>query len=131
MAMPSIETGIVGALVAKYGWLKLFTLCAATGGALLMAVFRPPKTRKEMFLQAVVALGCSFLFGDTITNMLDGWFDFINFETSPWEKWLQFSITVHGLIGALSWGIFGGLAHLRDKVEADPLKAIKDVKDLV
>jgi len=51
--------------VAKFGFVKILTLGAAALGAGLMAVFRPPKTRKEMFAQSVVALGSSLLFGNT------------------------------------------------------------------
>lgn len=128
--MPSIESGVL-AFIAKFGLVKTFTLGAALAGASLMAVFRPPKSRKEMFLQATVALGCSFLFGDTLTHMLDSWLDFIDYKSSPWEAWMQFAITVHSFVGAMSWGLFGGLAHMRDKVESDPIQAAKDVKDLV
>lgn len=127
--MPS--ESVVIAFIAKFGFVKLFTLGAALSGAALMAVFRPPKSRKEMFLQATVALSCSFLFGDTVTHMLDSWLDFIDYATSPWEAWIQFSITIHTLMGALSWGFFGGLAHMRDKFANDPIQAAKDVKDLV
>lgn len=128
--MPSIETGLM-AIVAKYGWLKLITLGASLGGAALMAAFRPPLTRKELFLQAIVALSCSFLFGDTLANMIDYWFDFINKETSTWEAWMQFVITIHGLCGALSWGIFGGIAHLRDKLGKQSIvESIKEIKDV-
>jgi hypothetical protein len=130
MKMASIETALA-AIATKYGWLKLFTLGASLGGAALMAVFRPPKTRKEMFLQAVVALGTSLLFGGTIADYLDSIFTFIDLETSPIGKVIQFQVTVHGMLGALSWGLFGGLAHMRDKVAKDPLQAIKDVKDVL
>jgi hypothetical protein len=129
--MPTFESGVAAALIAKFGWLKAFTLGSALAGAALMAVFRPPLNRKEMFLQATVALGCSFLFGDTLTNFLDNWFEFIDFQTSSWEKWMQFSITVHAFVGALSWGFFGGMAHLRDKFSKDPVQTVKDVKEVI
>lgn len=128
--MPSLESGVV-AFIAKYGVVKFFTLGAALAGAGLMAMFRPPKTRKEIFLQGVVALSASLMFGDTAAHLLDGWFDFVDYKTSPWEIWIQFLITVHCFVGSLSWGLFGGLAHLRDNIANDPLKAAKDVKDLV
>ena len=127
----SLESGVVGAIIAKYGWLKLFTLSAALGGAALMAIFRPPKTRKEMFLQAAVALGCSILFGDTVVKWLDHFFDFIDLNTASWIDFLQFYVAVHGIVGALSWGVFGGMAHLRDKVGVDPIGTAKEIKDVV
>lgn len=127
----SVESTAIGALLTKFGWLKIFTLGAALAGAGLMAIFRPPKTKKEMFLQGCVALGCSFLFGDTVVNLLDGWFSFIDAATSPIDKWMQFAIAVHGLVGALSWGIFGGIAYVRDKVGVNPIEAAKEIKDVV
>lgn len=127
----SIESTALGAIITKYGWLKLFTLVGAVAGASLMAAFNPPRTRKEMFLQATVALGASFLFGDTAVRMADWFFDFIDLNTAAYWDYLQFYITVHGLLGALSWGIFGGLAAFRKKLSADPVQAVKDVKDLV
>lgn len=127
----SIESGVFAGILAKYGWVKLFTLGAAVGGAVLMAAFRPPKTRKEMFLQAAVALGCSFMFGDTLASLLDYFFNFIDLNTAPFWDFLQFYVAVHGIVGALSWGIFGGLAVLRDKAGADPIGAAKEIKDVI
>lgn len=127
--MPSIEGGIA-ALIAKYGFIKLLTLGAALAGAGMMAIFRPPRTKKEMGLQAIVALGCSFLFGDTIATAVNNWIHLVNMDV--WSaSTAQFYVTMHGLVGALSWGLFGGLAHMRDKVAKDPIQAVKDVKDLV
>lgn len=127
----SIETGVAGALIAKYGWLKLFTLGAALGGASMMAIFRPPKSKKEMFYQGAVALGCSLMFGDVLANMIDYWFDFINMATSPREEVIQFQVAVHGMLGAFSWGLYGGIAALRDKFGSDPVQAVKDVKSVL
>lgn len=114
----SLESGAAGALLAKYGWLKLATLGSALLGATLMAVFRPPKTRKEVLLHALVALGGSFLFGNTAHAIL--------------SKWVEMDLTAaHGLVGALSWGAFGGLATFRDKFESNPVEAVKNVKDVL
>lgn len=112
----SIESGVGIGLLIKA---KLLAFLPALIGAALMAVFRPPKTRKEMLAQAAVALGCSFLFGNTAFNLVDNWI-----HVGPEGK-----DAVLGLVGALSWGAFGGLAHFRDKVAKDPLQAIKDAKD--
>ena len=115
--MPTLESGAIAA-ITKYGWLKLATLGSALGGALLMAVFRPPTTRKEVLMHALVALGCSFYFGDTV-------YTFIN-------KYVEMDIVAsHGLVGAMSWGLFGGLATLRDRFFKDPVQVAKDVKDII
>ena len=126
----SLESGAIGALVAKYGALKLLTVGAALAGAAMMAIFRPPKTKKEMLYQGAVALGCSLMFGDTASSMIDYWFEFINMATSPREQVIQFTVTVHGLVGAFSWGLFGGIAALRDKFGSDPIQTVKDIKNV-
>lgn len=113
------------AAATKFGWLKLATLGGALIGASIMALTRPPKSRKEMFYQAATALGCSFLFGDFAVRWAASWFSFISFEKDSWVEILQFYVGVHGLLGAMSWGVFGALANLRDKVSADPIGTIK------
>lgn len=124
----SLEGGALGAIIAKYGALKLLTIGAALVGASLMAIFRPPKTKKELFYQGAVALGCSLMFGDVVASMIDYWFDFINMATSPREAVIQFVVAVHGLVGAFSWGLFGGIAAMRDKFGSDPMQVYKDLK---
>lgn len=114
----SLEGSGLAALIAKVGWVKVATLGSALAGAFLMAIFRPPKSRKEMLLQAIVALGCSYMFGDSAYTIIN--------------KWIPLDyVAVHGLVGALSWGAFGGLAHTRDKLSNDPIQVAKDVKDLL
>lgn len=117
----SLESGALGAIVAKIGWLKVLSLGSALVGAVIMAVFRPPKSRKEMALQAAVALGTSFLFGDFAFSLVDSW---LHVGQSAY-------VPVHGLIGALSWGIFGGLAHYRDRLSTDPTQVVRDIKDVL
>jgi hypothetical protein len=124
------ETGL-GMLIMKFGVVKILGFGAALLGAGMMAIFRPPKSRKEMFLQGCVALGASLLFGGVVVNMLAGFSIFsVNMITSPMADIIQFNAMVHGLIGAMAWGIFGGLAVLRDKFGSDPVQTIKDIKDL-
>ena len=119
--MSSIEAAFA-AVITKFGWLKFSTFAAALAGAALMIIFRPPKNRKELFLQGIVALSSSFLFGPLAVKAASTWTGF------GVEDVL---IPAHALVGALSWGIFGGLATLRDKVATDPKGAIQDVKDSV
>lgn len=130
MAEPT-SSGAVGLAIWKFGALKLLGLGAALLGAGIMAIFRPPKTRKELFLQCAVALGASLLFGGPAVSALDFYLDWIDLSTASLEDIFQFTGAVHGLIGALSWGIFGGLSVLRDRVGHDPVQAVKDVKDVV
>jgi energy-converting hydrogenase Eha subunit C len=126
--MPDTSSG-VGFALWKFGAIKLFGLGAALIGACIMAVFRPPKTRKELFAQCAVALASSLLFGGTAVIAIAKYTDWIVLSTAPIDELIQFSCMVHGLIGALSWGLFGGIAVLRDKFGSDPIQAVKDVKD--
>lgn len=123
------ETG-AGFLIYKFGALKLLGFGAALMGAGMMAVFRPPLTRKELFMQGAVALGSSLLFGGTLVSAAAGFTGWVDLKMGAPEDVAQFTAMVYGLIGALSWGLFGGLAVLRDKFGSDPVRAIQDVKNL-
>lgn len=125
----AVESGsAIGlAAITKFGWIKLFSLGAAVIGAGMMAIFRPPKSRKELFTQGGVALGCSLLFGNTLASIA---LHYLPITLVTLEEFISFHVAVNGLVGALSWGAFGGLAQLRDKVEKDPEQAFKDVKSL-
>lgn len=125
----SVETG-AGVLLSKFGIMTSLGAVAALLGAGIMAVFRPPKTRKELFLQGAVALGSSFLFGGTAVKVLAHLTGWVNLATDNVLDVSQFTIMVYGMIGALSWGLFGGLAELRDKIAEDPIQAVKDVKNI-
>lgn len=128
--MTDPATGVIGFSVWKFGLIKLLAFGSALLGAGLMAIFRPPKTRREMFMQGVVALSSSFLFGGVAVSAIAGYTGWVSLITSSFSDIIQFNIMVHGLIGALSWGVFGGLAVLRDKFGSDPIAAIKDIKEL-
>lgn len=125
----SAEAG-AGALIAKFGMVKILSFGAALVGAGIMAVFRPPRTRKELFMQGAVALGSSLLFGGTAVNVLAHLTGWIDLATANMSDIVQFNATVHGLIGAMAWGLFGGLAVLRDKFSSDPIQAVKDIHNL-
>jgi hypothetical protein len=130
--MAAMESGSAAGLAAitKYGWIKFASLSAALVGAGMMAIFRPPKTRKEMFTQGLVALGSALLFGNFIANLFLHYIPLLDVAKASLEDLLTFHIAVNGMVGAMSWGLFGGLAHLRDKVESDPVQAVKDVRNL-
>lgn len=130
MAEPA-ATGALGFAIWKFGAVKVFGLGAALIGAGIMAIFRPPKTRREMFMQGAVALASSLLFGGAAVNALASFSVFnINLLTAPMADVIQFNAMVHGLIGSMAWGIFGGLAVLRDKFSSDPIQAVRDIKSL-
>ena len=130
--MNTIESGSVGiAAITKFGWIKFATLGSALLGAGLMALSRPPQSRREMFYQGATALGTSFIFGDFAVRWAATFFSFINLITDSSYDVLTFYVAVHGLLGALAWGLFGSIGAWRDKLRTDPIEAIKDVKSLV
>lgn len=131
--MGAMESGSAWSIAAltKFGWLKFASLGAALIGAGLMAMSRPPKTRREQFYQAATALGSSLLFGDFVVRYAATYFPFVNLLTDSYFDVLTFYVTVHGLVGAMAWGLFGALGTFRDKVSKDPIGAAKDVKDIL
>jgi vacuolar-type H+-ATPase subunit I/STV1 len=124
------SSSFFGALIWKLGLIKVLGFGASLIGAAMMAVFRPPQTRKELFLHAAVAIGVSLLFGGSAVKVLDYYFDWIDLLTASIEDQLQFIGAVHGMLGAMAWGFVGGLAVMRDKIAKDPLQAVKDVKNI-
>ena len=128
--MPAMESGSAWgvATLTKFGWLKIASLGAAGIGAGLMALSRPPKTRREQFYQGLTALGSSALFGDFAVRWAATFFSFVNLATDSIFDVYTFYISIHGLVGAMAWGLFGALGTLRDKVAKDPIGTIKDAQ---
>jgi len=118
------------AAITKFGWIKFVSLGAALLGAGIMAMSRPPKTRREQFYQGLTALGSSFLFGDFAVRWAATFFTFVNLSTDSFFDVLTFYAAVHGLIGAVAWGVFGGIGSYRDRFTQNPTEAVKDVKSL-
>ena len=119
--MPTLESGLA-AIATKFGWLKLGTLGASLAGALVMAMFRPPKTRREVLYHALVAAIGSYMFGPFCVSLAASWLP---------TGVSDIVMPVHFLVGALSWGAFSALAAWRDKLAVNPQEAIKDAKDAV
>ncbi len=113
MAEPTSSTAAGAAL----GW-KLLGLSALLGsgilGAVMMAVFDPPKTKKLLFGQAAVAGIGSLFFGPVATKLADHYFDFINLANATGIEAFEVAAPVYLLVGAMSWGAFGALAKFRE-----------------
>lgn len=114
-----IEQGGIVALLLKY---KVLAYLASFAGAVLIAMTRPPQTRKELFYHAAAAMLASYIFGDVVVAILDNWLALTREELI---------VPVYGFIGAMGWGIAGGLSTFSGKFAKDPVQAIKDVKDVV
>lgn len=117
--MPTVESGLA-AVITKFGWLKLATLGAALGGAAIMACFRPPKTRKEVASHAFVALASSLIFGNAVYAITQNLTFLADVDRTA----------VHGMVGAMSWGMWAGVATWRDKFATNPVEAVKDVRSI-
>lgn len=118
MSMPMEQGGLL-ALLIKY---KVVAYLASLSGALLVAMTRPPKTRKGLFTHAAAALISTFMFGEFGVSLLANWVDV------PRDILL---VPVYGFIGSMGWGIAGGLSSFSEKFAKDPVAAVKDVRDIV
>lgn len=112
---------------AALGW-KLLGLGALVGagvlGAVLMAIFEPPKDKKTMFGQAAVAGIGSLFFGPVAVRAADHYFAFIDLVNATPIEALETAAPVYLLIGAVSWGAFGALAKLREIIRTKAAERI-------
>lgn len=129
-AQMAVETGgTISALIAKFGFVKVIGLGAALAGATIMAAFRPPKTKTEVFYQGAVALVAALMFGGSFVKAADYYFSFIDLTTAALEDKIEFIVSIYGLTGALSWGIFALIAHVRDELGTlNPITIIQNAK---
>jgi len=108
---------ISGAAAGLIGWKALgFGALIGTGvvGALMMAFFDPPKDRKVMFKQAIVAAVSSLFFGPVAMRVVDHYVGFVDLTQTAGLETLEWAAPVYFLIGAFSWGIFGAAVKLRE-----------------
>jgi hypothetical protein len=82
-------------------------------GGLLMIVLDPPKTRRGMFLQSMVALVGSVIFGPLAVRVLDHYSDAVDLSKADFEMLLTVAGPVYFLMGAMSWGVAAALVKLR------------------
>jgi len=97
-------SGFAAGLLLKAG----ATAGAGLLGAAAMAAFDPPKSRRELFLQAATAGTGSLVFGKLAVIAATKYVTF-----APAD---ELTIPVFFLVGAMSWGVFGALAKLRKLV---------------
>lgn len=102
----------------------LLKLAPAAAGALLMAIVDPPATKRELFFRVLVAFLASYLLGDVIFEWLQHTSAFAFLDTTKRAH----NVAVDGMVGALGWFVFGGLAMWLKRFRADPVQAVKDVK---
>jgi hypothetical protein len=79
-------------------------------GAAVIAAVDPPKTRRELFMQALVAGGGSMSFGPIAVHVAQHFISWVDFTQ------VEFAVPVYFLVGALSWGAAGALAMARKTI---------------
>ena len=101
----AIAASAVGAAKSAAGQAaiaKLIALLSLLGtgavGALVMAAVDPPRSRRQLFLQAVVAGVTACYFAAAAARLLGA---------------MEYELQIGFLIGALSWGAVGALVKLR------------------
>lgn len=95
-------------------------------GALVMAMVDPPRTRRELFVQATVAAIGSMIFGPVAVKALSKEFDWYSLANLAGVDYIQMVMPVYFLTGAMSWGVFGALAKLRAIVRTRGAEAVAD-----
>lgn len=98
------EPTAISAAAVKLG----VSLGAGVLGALIMAAFDPPATKRELFKQAACAGVGSAIFGPVALKFAAYYVPFVDFAQ------MEYAIPVLFLTGAISWGAFGALAKFRD-----------------
>lgn len=120
-----------GAVLAfKLGWLKLIAGGAALLGAFMMAAVLEPKTKREMFLRALVALAASGLFSASLMKMAANYLE-IPLNSLDAVELIEFTLAVGGIVGACSWFALGAAGELLRRFRARPLETAKEVVDVV
>lgn len=118
------------ALAVKFGLLKLLAGAGALLGAFLMAAVFEPKTKREMFLRAFVALAASILFTGWLVKVVAHYFDMQIHEFDAADL-IEITLAVAGMVGACAWFVFGALGELLRKFRERPLETAERVKRIV
>ena len=93
------------------GWKLLSLIGVGAIGAVVMAAVEPPKSRRMLFAQAMVAgvMAPIFTPGAVRALVSMGWVDLAG---AGIERWGEVALPVGFLIGSLSWGAAAALVKL-------------------
>jgi hypothetical protein len=110
-------SGAAAGLAWKLGLIQKLLALVGVGavGAVVMASFDPPPTRRAMFAQALAAGVMAILFTPAMVRWLDSMFDWIT--VNDVESWAEVALPCGFMVGALSWGFIGALSKLRTIVK--------------
>lgn len=119
---PTASSAVGAGLLAKYG----AALGAGLLGALVIAAFDPPKTRKEVFGRAACAGVGSMVFGPFAVRGLSSLLDWFAPASLSGLEHIEMVIPVYFVLGAVSWGMFGALASLNRIIKVRGGRAAAD-----
>jgi predicted membrane channel-forming protein YqfA (hemolysin III family) len=108
------------------GWLAtvLSKLLPAGVGAAIMIAVDMPATKRELFMRVFVAMACSIVLGEAFFDYLDSttWFSFLD----PGKH--MHHAAVNAVLGGAGWFVIGGAAMALKRFRADPVAAVKELK---
>lgn len=113
MAAEPVSSAATGGALWKALGLGSALVGSGVVGALLIASFDPPKTKKGLFAQAAVAGIVSLVFGPLAVRTADHYFDFITITGAEALDALQQAAPIYFIVGAMSWGLCGAAVKLR------------------
>jgi hypothetical protein len=122
----AVEAGAAG-LAWKLGLFKLIGGGAALLGAFLMAAVLEPKSKREMVLRAMVALGTSTLGTDWAMRIAASHLG-VDMATLPMPDVIQYTLAMGGTIGAVSWFALGAIGELLKRIRRDPIGSIERLR---
>jgi hypothetical protein len=119
---------VVGVGLAwKLGLFKLLGAGAALLGAFLMAAVFEPKTKREMFLRAAVALGSSLMFTSLLIRVAAPYLG-IDLKGIDVEARIDYTLAAGATIGVTSWFALGAIGELLKRFRRDPVGTVQAVR---
>ncbi len=122
-------SGTMTTIAAVKGGAKLFAVLAGVAGAALMVAIRPNLTRKQMALHAATAGAMSYFLTSPVIRLASG-FGWLEIDKWPVDDARDIHVAVAFFIGAMSWGIVGGLYWFSEKFGTNPIEAIQAIRNM-
>lgn len=95
-------------------------------GGLMMIALDPPRTKRQMLGQAIVACIGSAMFGPIAVRVANHYLPWIDLANADAITAIEVSGPVFFVIGSLSWGLAGAVVHLRRLIADKGADAVAD-----
>lgn len=120
------STAVAGAAAWKLGLVHKLAALVSVGviGAMMIAAFEPPKTKRTLFAQALAAGVMALLFTPAVVRYAEASLGWAAGASNSVERWAEVALPVAFLVGATSWGLVGALSKLRTILREKAAKAI-------